>query len=245
MNENDPTNEKPPESPTPGKQAAGDVGTVAKGGAVQIAGQISQRGVAMLFTAVASRVIGTAGLGLYRQVSEGLPLPPSRGLPASTTHRCGLSPERAEKEPGGVRGAARVGLAGAAIGAGIAFVLLLLFADELAAAFGDPKTDLDELEELFRLGAIYIPFFAFMQVFRYCTQAYKTMVPSVVAGNIIQPIARFVLGMVAFAAGLEVAGAVSSLAVSMGIGMLAAAYYYRRMLTQEERVATPKADRER
>jgi O-antigen/teichoic acid export membrane protein len=80
-----------------------------------------------------------------------------------------------------------------------------------------------------------------MQVLRYCTQAYKTMVPSVIVGNIIQPMARFVLGVAALAAGYAVAGAVTSLVVSVGIGALAGAFYYRRTLTEQERRVTPVA----
>ena len=60
--------------------AATDVATIAKGGAVQIAGQISQRGLSFLFTAVAVRVLGTAGYGVYRQVSQVLAIAGQIGL---------------------------------------------------------------------------------------------------------------------------------------------------------------------
>jgi O-antigen/teichoic acid export membrane protein len=246
LKNNDPTGELPSESPSAplGKQAASDVSTVAKGGAVQIAGQISQRGLAMLFTAVASRVIGLAGLGLYRQVSQVLTIASQLGLAGfNYASMRFISRARANKDPGGVKGAARVGVIGATIGSGIVFIGVLLFAERLADAFADPNQDLSELTDLFRLGALYVPLYALMQVMRYSTQAYKTMVPSVMAGNIIQPIARFVLGMAAFAVGLEVAGAVGSLVVSVGVGTLAAAVYFRRMLSEDERAATPKADR--
>ena len=197
----------------------------------------------MFFTAVASRVLGLAGLGLYRQVSQVLTIASQLGLAGfNYASMRFISRARANNDPGGVKGAARVGLIGAAIGSGVVFVAILLLAGPLADAFADPKTDVNQLEELFRLGALYVPLYAFMQVMRYSTQAYKTMVPSVIAGNIIQPVARFVLGMVAFAVGLEVAGAVTSLVVSVGIGALAAAYYFRRMLSDAERASLPKAD---
>jgi O-antigen/teichoic acid export membrane protein len=133
-------------------------------------------------------------------------------------------------------------LIASAIGSAIVVVVLLLLAETFADVFGKPGDDLDALANLFRWGAAYVPLFAFMQVLRYCTQAYKTMVPSVMAGNIIQPIARFLIAMVAFALGFEVLGAVTSLAISMGVGAVAAAYYYQRMLTAEERSAPPRAD---
>ena len=225
-------------------EAADDVATVAKGGAIQIAGQFAQRGLGQVFTAVAARVIETSGIGLYRQVVQVLTIASQLGLAGfNYASMRFIARARANNDPAGVRGAARVSLIATAIASSAVVVALLLFADLFAEAFVDPGSDPDELADLFRLGAAYIPLFAFMQVLRYCTQAYKTMVPSVMAGNIIQPIARFLLAMAAFAVGLEVAGAVSSLVVSMGIGAVAAAYYYARMLTADERAAVPRANK--
>ena len=52
------------------RAAAADVATVAKGGAVQIAGQVSQRSVAFLYTAFAVRFLVCAGYGVYRYVAQ-------------------------------------------------------------------------------------------------------------------------------------------------------------------------------
>ncbi|MDQ4146058.1 MAG: lipopolysaccharide biosynthesis protein [Actinomycetota bacterium] len=225
-------------------QAASDVATVAKGGAVQIAGQISQRGLGQIFTAVATRIIGTSGLGLYSQAVRVLAIASQLGLAGFNYAAMRfIARARAGGDPSGVRGAARVSLVATAVVSAVVVVALLLLADPFGEAFADPGDDPDELADLLRLGAAYIPLFAFMQVLRYCTQAYKTMVPSVMAGNIIQPIARFLFAMAAFAVGLEVAGAVSSLVVSMGVGAVAAAYYYQRMLTPAEKAATPRVDK--
>lgn len=215
-----------------------------KGGAVQIAGQLSQRGLSQVFTAVATRVLPNGGYGLYRLVAQVLAIASQLALAGfNYASMRFIARARASGDPGGVRGAARVGLISTAIASAFVVAVLLLLADPFARAFGDPEADLDALATLFRIGAAYVPLFAFMQVLRYCTQAYKTMVPSVMAGNIVQPVARFLLAMGAFALGLEVAGAVGSLVFSMGVGALAAAFYYRRMLTVDERAATPRADK--
>ena len=227
-----------------GAEAADDVATVARGGVVQIAGQISQRGLAWIFTSVASRVLGTAGYGVYRQVSQVLTIASQLGLAGfNYASMRFISRARASGDHGGVRGAARFGVAAAGVGSFIALGALLLLAEPFARAFGDEGTDIDELAYLFRLGAAYIPLFCLMQVMRYSTQAYRTMVPSVVSGNIIQPVARFLLALGAFGLGFEVAGAISSLVISIGIGALAAALYFRRMLTAEELAAAPHVDR--
>ncbi len=69
----------------------------------------------------------------------------------------------------------------------VVFVVLQLAASDIAARFGETDEARRELAGLVRLGALFVPL-TLTQVFRYCTQAYKTMVPSVVVGNIIQPV---------------------------------------------------------
>jgi O-antigen/teichoic acid export membrane protein len=224
------------------EQAADDVRTVARGGAVQIAGQISQRSLTFFFTALITNVLGTALYGLYRQVTQLVGITGQLGLAGfNYASMRWITRARVAGDHGGVLGAARVGIGGAALGSAIFAVLLVALADPIAGWFEETPAKRDELAELLRIGAIYVPLFALLQVLRYCTQAYKTMVPSIVAGNVIQPVARFGLGAAALAAGLGVAGAVWTLAASVGLAMLAAAFFLARMLTLEERRARPRS----
>ena len=222
------------------KEAAEDVRTVAKGGAVQVVGQFTQRGLSFFFQIVTSNLLGIAAFGLYRQVSQVLAIAGQLGLAGfNYAAMRWITKARAAGEPGGVRGAARVGITSALIASTIVVIGLLLAADALGARFGDSGADEAEFARLFRIGAAYVPLFALLQVLRYCTQAYKTMVPSVTVGNIVQPTIRFVLGTALLLAGLEVAGAVVSLVVSMGISAVVAFWFFQRMMTEEERTATP------
>lgn len=222
-------------------EAAEDVRTVARGGATQIIGQISQRGLGSIFAFVAARVLGPPGFGLYRQVAQVLAIGGQLGLAGfNYASMRFIARARAAGDHGGVRGAARVGLGGAAVASSLVGIALLLRADQLAALFVESDAGRAELAELLRLGAAYIPAFALMQVLRYCTQAYKTMVPSVVVGNIIQPSLRFVLGVALLLAGFGVAGAVSTLVASTAVGAVAGFWYYARILTTEERHAAPR-----
>jgi O-antigen/teichoic acid export membrane protein len=223
-------------------QAADDVRTVARGGAVQIAGQISQRSLTFLFTVVITNILGTALYGLYRQVTQVLAIGGQLALAGfNYASMRWIARARVAGDHGGVRGAARVGVGGAAVGSVVITALLVLLADPLASLFEETPAQRAELARLVRIGAAYVPLFALLQVLRYCTQAYKTMVPSIMAGNVVQPVTRFVLGTSALAAGLGVTGAVWSLAASAGLGMIAAAWFFRRMLTEEERRAPPRA----
>jgi O-antigen/teichoic acid export membrane protein len=215
---------------------------VARGGATQIIGQITQRGLGSIFAFVAARILGPAGFGLYRQVAQVLAIAGQLGLAGfNYASMRFIARARATGDHPAVRGAARVGLGGASVASLVVGAALLMGADELAALFVESDSGRAQLAELLRLGAAYIPAFALMQVLRYCTQAYKTMVPSVVVGNIIQPSLRFVLGVAVLLAGFGVTGAVATLVASTAIGAVAGFWYYARILTVEERRATPRS----
>ena len=223
------------------KGARSDVATVAKGGAIQIVGQITQRGLAFFFAAVFVRLLGPDGYGLYRKVSQILANLAHLGLAGfnySAMRFIALA--RGEKNPAGVKGAVWVGVFGSLITSVIVGLGTFVFAGEVADVFAGSAEKQDELVTLIRLGAAYIPLFSLLQVLRYCTQAYKTMVPSVVSGNIVQPVARFILGLALLVAGFEVSGAVVSLNISFAVAALLAGYYLYRIMTPDERAAAPR-----
>ena len=223
-------------------EAAADVRVVAKGGAVQIFGQVTQRSLSFVFTAVAIQLMGRAGYGVYRVVAQVLGIAAQLGLAGFNYAAMRfITKARASGDAGGVRGAARVGIRGAAIGSALVVVAVLAGAGPLAERFPDVGESRSDLAALFRLTAPYVPLFALLQVLRYCTQAYKTMVPSVIAGNVVQPGIRFVLGVALLIAGFGAAAALTTLMASVAVAALVAGWYFRRLMTPEERTATPSA----
>lgn len=232
----------PAEQPTLTRAAAGDIRTVAKGGAVQVAGQITQRSLSFFFTVLATAFLAPALFGIYRGVAQVLAIAGQVGLAGfNYASMRWITRARAAGTPGGVRGAARVGLFGAGVASLLVLVILVLVAPLLAQVFGR-RQDPSELAALYRVGAAYVPLFALMQVLRYCTQGYKTMVPSVVAGNIVQPAARFLLAAGALVAGFAVTGLVVSLVLSVAVGALLAGVWFWRMIGDDERRAVATAD---
>ena len=231
-----------PESPLP-PGVSKDVRTVAKGGAIQILGQVSQRGLSMVFNFVALAFVGTNRFGLYKQITQVLAIAGQLGLAGFNyaTMRF-ITKARAEGKPAGVKGSARVGIVAVLIASGVVVAALLLFPEPIAAGFADSPADEPLFVRLFRIGAPYIPLFALLQVLRYCTQAYKTMTPSVIAGGIVQPVVRFVVGYFVLLAGFEVAGLVHTLNLSFLIAAAVAAWFFVRMLTEDERAAKPRAE---
>ncbi|CAN5701841.1 flippase [soil metagenome] len=222
---------------------ASDVRTVAKGGAVQIGGQITARGLLFVFVAIATRILGVAGFGLYRQVFQILNiaalLAPGGFNFAAVRF---MTRARALGDHGAVRGSARSSLIGGAVFSSILGLGVFFGAEAIAGLVADSPAKQSEIAGLVRIGAGYVPLYAVMQILRSCTQAYKTMVPSAMIGQVILPVGRLVLGIGALLAGFAVAGAVTSLVVSAAISMLAGFWYFRRMLTPEERSAEPKAE---
>lgn len=224
------------------RAAAADVRTVAKGGAIQIVGQVTQRGLSFFFTALAIQLMGRAGYGVYRVVAQVVGIAAQLGLAGFNyaTMRF-ITKARASGDHGGVRGAARVGLTGALVGSALVVLALLLGAELLAERFPDVGKSRSDLAALFRLTAPYVPLFALLQVLRYCTQAYKTMLPSVVAGNVVQPGIRFVLGVALLIAGFQAAAALVTLMVSVAVAAVVAGWYFLKMMTPDERSAAPAA----
>jgi O-antigen/teichoic acid export membrane protein len=237
------TKELPPQAKTLSKEGATDVRTAAKGGAIQIGGQLTARGLLFVFVAVATRVLGVAGFGLYRQVFQvlnifGLLAPAGFNFAAVRF----ITRARATGDHPGVRGAARVSIISSAVFSALLGAGVFFGASAIASAVADSASKQAQIAGLLRLGSAYVPLYGVMQVLRASTQAYKTMVPSVVIGQIILPVGRLVLGIAALLAGLAVAGAVASLVVSAALSLLAGAWYWRRMLTPAERAATPRLD---
>jgi O-antigen/teichoic acid export membrane protein len=225
----------------PVKQA--DARTVAKGGAIQVVGQIVNKGLTFVFIAVAVRAVGTAGYGLYREVFQILTIAATvaaGGFPFAALRFIGKA--RARNDPGGARGAARSSLVATWLISALVFAALLVLAPQLAGAFGDSVAERAQLTTLLRVGALFVPLYATMQVLRLATTAYKTMVPTVVAGNIVMPGGRLLAATAALLAGYAVGGLVVALVLSAAGGMAVGFWYYRRLLDARERSARPTGD---
>ncbi|MBA2426549.1 MAG: flippase [Actinobacteria bacterium] len=220
----------------------GDARTIAGGGAIQIAGQMTNRVLGYLFIAVVAHSLGKAGYGLYRQIFQVLFISmtlAAGGWPQAAVRF--IARARTRNDPSGSIGAARVVLIGSTLTSALVFAAVFLGAGRLASAFADAGAEPNDFEYLLRLGAIYIPLYAGMQVLRGCIQAYKAVVPAVTVANIIQPGARLLVGGLAVLAGFGVAGAVGGLVASAAIAVVAGAFFYRRILTAEGPRAEPKA----
>lgn len=235
--------DRPPESLGLSAERAADVATVAKGGTVQIVGQVIHRSLAFVFTILAVRALGPAGFGLYQVVVQLLEFLSQLGL-LGFNHAVVrfIARARVGADWAAVRGTIRVALIATAVASSVIVVATLIAADPIARAFGGSSTQEDRFAFLLRIGILFVPFFAFMQVFRYGTQAYKTMVPSVWTGNIVQPSLRLITAAVLLFSGLGVTAVIAADVISMGLAAALSVVLFRRILTHEERAASPRSE---
>jgi O-antigen/teichoic acid export membrane protein len=219
-------------------ETARDVATAAKGGLIQIVGQITHRSLAFFFTVLAVRVLGPAGFGLYQVIVQLLEFLSQLGLLGFNYAAMRfIAKARVAGDFGAVKGTIRVSLASTAIASGVIVAVVLTTADLIAERFGGSAAQIDRFAFLLRAGILFVPFFACMQIFRYATQAYKTMAPSVWVGNVLQPSLRLIVLAGLLFGGLGVTAAVASDVVSMGIAALASIFVFRRVITDQERHA--------
>lgn len=219
-----------------------DVRVAAKGGVIRFLGFGINRGIGVLFVAFAARLLGPAGFGLYRQIASLLDLLGNFG--AFGFHIAalrGIAHARAENDPGGVRGVARISIGATILISLLLLALVLTGAEAIAGPFAETDADAKRLARLLRLGAPFIPLYATGIVLQASTRAYQTVTPSVVVGNIVQPTSLFIISVAALLLGYGVGGAVTGLTASALIALVAAVWYFRRILAPAERTARPSA----
>jgi len=222
------------------KEIASDIRVLGKGGAIQLAGQLLARGLSFVFVAFAARMLGPAGYGIYRQVKQVL-LTLGEVAPGGFNFAVvrEIARGRALGDHGAVRGAVRFSLRGAVIVSLLLFAGVLIGADWIASILADSGQAREQMTAALRVGAIFVPLYALMQVLRFATQGYKTMWPSVAVGSIIQPGLAVILSLGALLAGLGITGVIVAEVMATGVAVLVAAHYYLRIRTEKERLAPP------
>lgn len=219
------------------RTSAADLRVMVKGGAVQFVGYGVNRLANLVFVAVTVRFLGPAGYGVYRQVAQLLQMIGNMGPGGfDVAGLRWIAKARASKDPGGVRGAARVAFAGSTLVSFSLGLAVFLSANWIARGFADSPADVEPMVELLHLGAAFIPLYALMQVFRFACQGFKTNIPSVVAGNVVQPISLIVVSIGGLALGWGVHGLIIGLMASAAMGLVTAIWFFNRIRTRDEKM---------
>jgi O-antigen/teichoic acid export membrane protein len=223
--------------------SATDVAALAKGGGLQMAGRVSSRVLGFAFIALAVRILGPARYGLYREVTQVLLIAAALG-PGGFQFAAVrfIARARALRRHGAVKGSATVAIRGGAIVSTLVFFGILVFAPAIAHHFATGATKQAELTRLLRLGAAFVPIYSVTLVLLYCTQGYRTLFPTTTVNDVGLPLARFALGSIAILVGLDVAGLVAAQVLSAALALVGAVWFYRRLLSDEERSAPPERE---
>lgn len=223
--------EGPPGGPPLGEAATAavhdEVGGVARGGALNIAGAALNAGMRVLVTLIIGRALGDRAVGLYYQafaVHDLLALVAAAGFTTALTRFVAL--HRSEGDAGSLRGIVRLGLAFSTSFAALAGVVLFLLAPWLAAdVFGDAP-----MEKLLMLVAVVMPVTVFKTVALSATQGFKTMRYYAGIQLVFEPVFRLALTGALLLAGGGVREALIALVVTNVLGALLAAGALRRLM---------------
>lgn len=218
------------------RTSAADLRVMVKGGAIQFVGFGVNRLANLVFVAITVRFLGPAGYGLYRQVAQLLQMIGNMGPGGfDVTGLRWIAKARASNDPGAVRGAARVAFTGSTVVSLSLGLAVFLSATWIARGFADSPADVGIMVELLQLGAAFVPLYALMQVVRFACQGFKTNVPSVVAGNVVQPVSLIVVSIGGLALGWGVHGLIIGLMASAALGLVTAIWFFNRIRTRDEK----------
>ncbi|HKY60787.1 MAG TPA: oligosaccharide flippase family protein [Gemmatimonadota bacterium] len=207
---------------------------------IQFVGTGTNRVAGLLFVAMAIRLLGAAGFGVYRQIAQLL-------ITTSTIAMLGfdgallrsVAQARARRVLGAVRSATRTAVTTVTIVSLVLFLGFYLAADPIAAAFADQPSQEREMAFLLRLGAAFVPLFALAKVLSTGAMGFKTVVPSVLVADVLQPVSLLLLSTLAIVAGYGVAGAVGALLGSAAVALVAASWFFRGLVPEAPREPHP------
>jgi O-antigen/teichoic acid export membrane protein len=210
---------------------------IARGGALNIGGQLCSQISFFLITLILARTLGRADVGVYAQGFAFLVL---LGLLSLSGFRAGLTRfvavHLAERDWGALRGTVRLGLGLSALASVVLAAILFALASVLATnVFSDGS-----VATALRFVAIALPASVFIDAALSATQGFKTMKAYATIGLIVEPALRLSLTAGALAMGWGLRGALVALVASNYVGAGLAALALRRLMRGPR--ATPRYD---
>ena len=207
---------------------------IARGGGLNLLGQVCSQVAMLLITVLLARRLGRDDVGRYAQASAALSL---LGLVSLSGLRSGLTRfvavHLAEGAAGALRGTVRIGIGLSTGAAALLGLALHLAAPWLAhAAFHDPRLVLP-----LQVVGLVLPAATFTDSALAATQGFRTMKPFALVGLVFEPLVRLGLSAALIAAGAGLRGAMAALVVSNLVATAMAAWALRRLLRRVDQAA--------
>jgi len=211
---------------------------IARGGGLNLLGQVCSQVAMLVVTVLLARQLGREDVGRYAQASAILSL---LGLVSLSGLRTGLTRfvavHLAEGEAGALRGTVRLGIALTTGAAALLGLALYLAAPGLAhGAFHDQGLALP-----LQVVALVLPAATFTDSALAATQGFRTMKPFALVGLVFEPLLRVGLSAALIAGGAGLGGALAAMAVSNLAAAAAAAWALRRLLRRVAQAAPTRA----
>ncbi len=199
----------------------------AKGGSISFAGRLFEYTIRFLFSILVARVIGAEQYGLY---TLGLTIVPIMSMLALLGLQTGvvafLAPAIREKDESRIWGIVQVCVGIPALLSILFGVTLFLFAEPVAILwFHDP-----ELIPLLKIVSISIPLDAISFIAYQIIISYKSPKYSVLANNIVVPLAKLLITIGFLALGLDVLGVILAHVIATALGLALLLYFVNRLL---------------
>jgi O-antigen/teichoic acid export membrane protein len=223
--------------PDPEADAASrsDLGTLARGGMLNLAGAISNGVLTFALVVVLTRGLGDAGygafvsaMGLFQILSNTSELGADTGLTRMTSRYLAL------KRPQDVRRTILAAVLPVLLVSSVFAVVLYVWAPELAEIFGRGAGS-DRIADFARVFAPFLPLSATTLVLLAGTRGFGTMVPTVTVDKTARPAIQPLLALVAVAGGLGTTAVALSYAAPFAVSFAASATWLYTLLRRAER----------
>ena len=233
-----------PPAPDPDAESVSrsDLGTLARGGMLNLLGALSNGVLTFALVVVLTRGLGRAGygafvsaMGLFQILSNTAELGADTGLTRMTSRYLAL--KRAQD----LRRTILAALVPVLVVSSVFSVVLYVWAPELAEIFGRGAGS-DRIADFARVFAPFLPLSAATLVLLAGTRGFGTMVPTVAVDKTVRPAVQPLLALVAVAGGLGTTAIALSYAAPFALSFAASASSLYVLLRRAER-RTKRANR--
>jgi O-antigen/teichoic acid export membrane protein len=211
--------------------------STAKGGSISFAGRMFEYTIRFIFSIVVARVIGAEQYGLY---TLGLTIVPIASMLALMGLQTGvvafLAPAIREKDDARIWGIVQVCTGIPTLLSVVFGVILFVFAEPVAVlGFHEPR-----LVPLLQIVSVSIPLDAIGFIAYQIIISYKQPKFSVLANNVILPLAKLLLTVGFLALGLGVFGIVLAHVLASALGLALILYFVKSLLPMKRSIGSAK-----
>ncbi|MCP3989892.1 MAG: oligosaccharide flippase family protein [Actinomycetia bacterium] len=220
--------------------ASSGLRSATRGSVLNIVGALTTAVVGFVTVGVITNNYGQVGAGLFLSATALFTLASNGArLGGESSLTFFVSRLRANGQHGALKPLMRIALGSTLMAAGTATGIGLVMAPELSRLLTSDPGNVSTMTTTIRIFALAVPSFAVSQVLFGATRAFGTMRPSVWSGQIIRPVAQFLLVVVAVAVSAEIWPLAAAWATASLIATISVALWLRWRLRRDDWPPSP------